>query len=191
MGSQKPLFSGSAVFLIQYTGILHHQLGRHTGLYSCEMGNGPGCYNHRTEQKERKIRRGYEALADSFLPRDRVLAFGYHPEVLDLNCCVQSYYDVTGSGGDVYLVKKLAYFEEFLEYAGIDYFFVQAGYLADQPRAFEIIEDMIEEGTLRDLTFEWGNMKARVALEEKTEEFQTEEAERFRQNYCMRENGFR
>ena len=111
--------------------------------------------------------------------------------MLDLNCCVQSYYDVTGSGGDVYLVKKLAYFEEFLEYAGVDYFFVQAGYLADQPRAFEIIEDMIEEGTLRDLTFEWGNMKARVALDEKTEELQTEEAERFRQNYCMRENGFR
>ena len=152
---------------------------------------GPGFYHHRTEQNERKIRRGYEELAASFLPRDRVLAFGYHPEVLDLSCCVQSYYDVTGSGGDVYLVKKLAYFEEFLEYAGIDYFFVQAGYLADQPRAFEIIEDMIEEGTLRDITFEWGNMKARVALDEKTEELQTEEAERFRQNYCMRENGFR
>lgn len=152
---------------------------------------GPGCYNHRTEQNERKIRRGYEALAASFSPRDRVLAFGYHPEVLDLNCCVQSYYDVTGSGGDVYLVKKLAYFEEFLEYAGVDYFFVQAGYLADRARAFEIVEDMIEEGTLRDLTFEWGNMKARVALDEKTEELQTEEAERFRQNYCMRENGFR
>lgn len=152
---------------------------------------GPGCYNHRTEQNERKIRRGYEALAASFSPRDRVLAFGYHPEVLDLNCCVQSYYDVTGSGGDVYLVKKLAYFEEFLEYAGVDYFFVQAGYLADRARAFEIVEDMIEEGTLRDLTFEWGNMKARVALDEKTEELQIEEAERFRQNYCMRENGFR
>ena len=152
---------------------------------------GPGCYNHRTEQNERKIRRGYEALAASFSPRDQVLAFGYHPEVLDLNCCVQSYYDVTGSGGDVYLVKKLAYFEEFLEYAGVDYLFVQAGYLADRARAFEIVEDMIEEGTLRDLTFEWGNMKARVALDEKTEELQTEEAERFRQNYCMRENGFR
>lgn len=152
---------------------------------------GAGCYNHRKDRQERKIRRGYEELAASFLPRDRVLAFGYHPEVLDLNCCVQSYYDVTGSGGDVYLVKKLAYFEEFLEYAEIDYFFVQAGYLADQPRAFEIIEDMIEEGTLRDLTFEWGNMKARVALDEKTEEPQTREAEKFRQNYCMRENGFR
>lgn len=152
---------------------------------------GPGCYDHRTKQQERKIRRGYEALAAGFSPRDRVLAFGYHPEVLDLKCCVQSYYDVTGSGGDVYLVKKLAYFEEFLEYAGIDYFFVQAGYLADQPRAFEIIEDMIEEGTLRDLTFEWGNMKARVALDERTEELQTGEAERFRRNYCMRENGFR
>lgn len=30
---------------------------------------------------------------------------------------------------------------------------------------------MIEEGTLRDLTFEWGNMKARVALDEKQRSF--------------------
>ena len=122
---------------------------------------------------------------------DRVLAFGFHPEILDLDCSVQSYYDVTGSGGNVYLVKKLAYFEEFLEYAGIDYFFVQAGYLAEQPRALEIIEDMIEEGTLTDLTFEWGNMRARVALDQKTEELQTAHSEIFRKNYYMSENGFR
>ena len=96
-GSQKPLFSGGSIFSIQYAGILHHQLGRHTGFTPVKW-TGPGCYNHRTEQNERKIRRGYEALAASFSPRDRVLAFGYHPEVLDLNCCVQSYYDVTGSG---------------------------------------------------------------------------------------------
>ena len=37
MGSQKPLFSGGSIFSIQYAGILHHQLGRHTGLYPCEM----------------------------------------------------------------------------------------------------------------------------------------------------------
>ena len=31
----------------------------------------------------------------------------------------------------------------------------------------------MEEGTLTDLTFEWGNMRARVALDQKTEELQT------------------
>ena len=152
---------------------------------------GKGYYDHRAERSQRRIRRGYENLACGVKSTDRVLAFGFHPEILDLDCSVQSYYDVTGSGGNVYLVKKLAYFEEFLEYAGIDYFFVQAGYLAEQPRALEIIEDMIEEGTLTDLTFEWGNMRARVALDQKTEELQTAQAEIFRKNYCMSENGFR
>ena len=65
---------------------------------------------------------GNLALSHLFSPRDRVLALGDHPKVLDLPCCVQSYYDVTGSGGNVYLVKKLAYFEEFLQYAGISVF---------------------------------------------------------------------
>lgn len=115
---------------------------------------------------------------------DRVLAFGFHPEILDLDCSVQSYCDVTGSGGNVYLVKKLAYFEEFLEYAGIDYFFVQAGYLAEQPRALEIIEDMIEEGTL---TFGVGQYEGQGGSGPENEELQIAQAEIFRKNYCMSE----
>ena len=30
--------------------------------------------------------------------KNRVVAFGFHPQVLDMDCSVQSYYDITGSG---------------------------------------------------------------------------------------------
>lgn len=149
---------------------------------------GRGFYDHRAERDRRREAEGNLALSRSFAPDTRVLAFGEHPAVLDLPCVVQSYYDVTGSGGNVYLVKKLAYFEEFLEYAGIEYFFVEAGYLAGQPRALEIIEDMIEEGTLTDLCFEWGNMRAAVDLDGAAPEDPAAALTLFHENYAMEAN---
>lgn len=146
---------------------------------------GRGLYDHRAERDRRREAEGSLALSRSFEPDTRVLAFGEHPAVLDLPCVVQSYYDVTGSGGNVYLVKKLAYFEEFLDYAGIEYFFVEAGYLAGQPRALEIIEDMIEEGTLTDLCFEWGNMRAAVDLDGAAPEDPAAALALFYENYAM------
>ena len=85
----------------------------------------------------------------------------------------------------MYLVKRLAYFEEFLEYAGTEYFFVEAGYLAGQPRALEMIEDMIEEGSLTDIRYEWGNMTARVTLDGAAPEHPEQAVEEFYQNYSM------
>ena len=134
-------------------------------------------------------RRGCKELYSRFTPKTRVVAFGFHPQVLDMACSVQSYYDITGSGGDVYLVKKLAYFEEYLKWAGTEYIYVQAGYLADQPRATQIIEDMISEGTLRDLTFEWGNMLAKVDLDHPFKEPDERLVQLFRDNYSMEKNG--
>ena len=107
--------------------------------------------------------------------------------VLDLPCSVQSYYDVTGSGGNVYLVKRLAYFEEFLRYAGTEYFFVEAGYLAGQDRALQMIEDMIAEGSLSDIHYEWGNMTARVTLDAGPPDDSQQALEEFRENYSMTE----
>lgn len=147
-----------------------------------------GYFNHREAGAERRVSQGSAQLARSFLPRTRVLAFGTHPEVLDLPCNVQSYYDVTGNGGNVYLVKKLAYFKEFLRYAGTEYFFVEAGYLAEQPRALEIIQDMIAEGSLSELRYEWGNMTARVTLEGSLPEDPEEAVAQFRENYSMVRN---
>ena len=142
-----------------------------------------GYYDHRREMLDRRAQEGSLALSCMFTPRSRVLAFGRHPEVLDLPCSVQSYYDVTGSGGNVYLVKRLAYFEEFLRYAGTEYFFVEAGYLAGQDRALQIIEDMIAEGSLSDIHYEWGNMTARVTLDGGPPDDPGQALEEFRENY--------
>lgn len=144
-----------------------------------------GYYDHRREARQRDLKTGCRNLISGFSPDTRVLAFGNHPDVLDMPCSVQSYYDVTGSGGNVFLVKKLAYFEEFLEYAGTEYFFVEKGYLAAQPRALEMIEDMIEEGSLTDLTYEWGNLSARVTLPPVPPEDPVAAAEDFHNNYSF------
>lgn len=144
-----------------------------------------GYFDHREAAAQRRVTEGSSQLALGFSPRTRVLAFGTHPQVLDLPCSVQSYYDVTGSGGNVYLVKKLAYFEEFLQYAGTEYFFVEAGYLGNQPRALQIVEDMIAEGSLRDIRYEWGNMVARVSLDGSEPENPEQAVARFHENYIM------
>ena len=146
-----------------------------------------GYYDHRREMLDRRAREGSLTLSCMFTPRSRVLAFGRHPRVLDLPCSVQSYYDVTGSGGNVYLVKRLAYFEEFLRYAGTEYFFVEAGYLAGQDRALQMIEDMIAEGSLSDIHYEWGNMTARVTLDAGPPDDSEQALEEFRENYSMTE----
>ncbi len=151
--------------------------------------SGKGYYNHRHHRHESWERRGCKELCSRLTKRNRVVAFGFHPQVLDMDCSVQSYYDITGSGGDVYVVKKLAYFEEYLRWAGTEYIYVQAGYLADQPRATQIIEDMIAEGTLKDLTFEWGNMLARVDLDHPFKEPDEKLVQLFRDTYSMNKNG--
>ena len=146
-----------------------------------------GYYDHRREMLDRRAGEGSLTLSCMFTPRSRVLAFGRHPRVLDLPCSVQSYYDVTGSGGNVYLVKRLAYFEECLRYAGTEYFFVEAGYLAGQDRALQMIEDMIAEGSLSDIHYEWGNMTARVTLDAGPPDDSQQALEEFRENYSMTE----
>ena len=77
---------------------------------------------------------------------------------------MQSYYDITGSGGNVYLVKKLDYFKWYLDISGTEYIFVEKGYGDRQSRAGEIIRYMIEDKSLTDLVYEDGNLLGRVHL---------------------------
>lgn len=123
-----------------------------------------GYYNHLEENRNRMAEKGNEAIWNLLAadPRNRVIAMGEHLEVVTFPCNVQSYYDVTGSGGNVYLVKKLDYFKEFLRYARIDYLYVQADDETDGPRAEEIVRYMLEDGSLYDVRYEYGNMVARV-----------------------------
>lgn len=142
-----------------------------------------GFYNHLEENRIRQAITGNVAIWDILAadPRTRVLAFGEHPEVLVYPCNVQSYYDLTGSGGNVRLVKTLDDFKEFLRYAGTRYFYIQSGYLEEGSRAYDIVRYMIEDGSLADIRYEYGNVIASVNLdgaysvtpEESLEEFYT------------------
>lgn len=123
-----------------------------------------GYYDHRAEQQERFKESGVDALVGLLTPGSRVVAFGEHPEVLALPCSVQSYYDITGSGGNVYLVKKLDYFKWYLDISGIEYIFAEREYLRTHDRAGEIIRYMIEDGSLTDLVWEGDNLLGRVKL---------------------------
>ena len=126
--------------------------------------NHPGWYDHRSEVRERQAEAGISEIVSALTPRSRVVAFGEHPQVLDLPCSVQSYYDITGSGGNVYLVKKLDYFKWYLDISGTEYIFVETGYGDRQSRAGEMIRYMIEDNSLTDLVYENGNLLGRVQL---------------------------
>ena len=126
-----------------------------------------GYFHHQQAVYERKCQAGNQAIWSilSQDPRTRVIAFGEHPQVLWFPCNVQSYYDVTGSGGNVRLVKTLDYFKEFLQFAKTEYIYVQAGWLEPGTRAYDVVRYMIEDGSLADVRWENGNMLARVNLD--------------------------
>lgn len=113
--------------------------------------NHYGFYDHESDTVDRFTATGnkdiYEYLARD--PRQRVLALADQPDCLGFKCNVQSYTDLEGSGGNVYLVKKLDYFKEFLNYAKTDYIYVNDDFLASHGRASDIVGYMIEDGSLR------------------------------------------
>ncbi len=126
-----------------------------------------GFFNHQEAVYEKRCEEGDQAIWTilSQDPRTRVIAFGEHPDVLWFPCNVQSYYDVTGSGGNVCLVKTLDNFKDFLRFAGTDYIYVQAGWLEQGTRAYDVVRYLIEDGSLADIRYENGNMLARVNLD--------------------------
>lgn len=126
-----------------------------------------GWYDHLDERYQRMCDQGNQQIWNILAadPRTRVIGFGDHPDILGFPCNIQSYYDVTGSGGNVWLVKKLDYFKDFLRYAQTDYLYVQSGYLEPGTRAEEVVRFMIEDGSLADIINENGNLLGRVVLE--------------------------
>lgn len=126
-----------------------------------------GWYDHLDERCQRMYDAGNQQIWNILAadPRTRVIGFGEHPDILGFPCNIQSYYDVTGSGGNVWLVKKLDYFKDFLRYAQTEYIYVQSGYLEPGTRAEEVVRFMIEDGSLTDIINENGNLLGRVVLE--------------------------
>ncbi len=148
-----------------------------------------GYVNHRQMVYDRFCSQGNQAIWSilSADPAARVIAVGEHPEVLQFPCNVQSYYDVTGSGGNVRLVKTLDNFKEFLEYAKIQYLYVQANFLEENTRCYDVVRFLVEDGSLGDIRYENGNMIARVNLHQEYPVDPAWEAGEFYRNIRMKE----
>lgn len=87
---------------------------------------------------------------------NHVIAWMQEPDCYDLRCVAESYTDIAGSGGNVYLVKKLNIFKEYLAWSGTDFICADRAWL-ERPgneRAKELLEDLIADGTLTDLVYE-------------------------------------
>ena len=78
---------------------------------------------------------------------------------------VQSYYDTTGSGGNVVLVKTLENFKDYLRYAKTDYIYAEAGHLEEGSREWDVLRYLVEEGSLTEIRYENGNMVGKVSLD--------------------------
>lgn len=125
-----------------------------------------GWYDHAQEAREEMEARGNKEIWSllSQNPRARVIAIGEHPLVLSFPASVQSYDDITGVWGNVKLVKTMDSFVEFLDYAGTDYLYVQAGYTGEGERSYALVKDLIEWGKLEPVRYEQGNLLAAVNL---------------------------
>lgn len=144
-----------------------------------------GYYDHQKENYQYMADKGNEAIWNILAknPKTRVLAMGEHLDTLRFPCNVQSYYDLTGSGGNVVMVKTLDNFKDFLRYAGTEYLYVQAEYLEETTRAYEIVGYMIEDGSLADIRYENGNVLARINLDQKLAVYPRQSLEEFQQLY--------
>lgn len=128
------------------------------------IGNTPISWSHLGFYTKNEIKSNigdYLAMT----PRARVLAMEYMPEAYILPGSVQSYTDLTGSGGNVYLVKKLDIFKEYLEFAEIDYIYTNQDFLKEHSRAEEIIRFMLEDKSLKEIIFKENGVEDRETTE--------------------------
>lgn len=110
--------------------------------------NSFGFYNHRKDRIEMVEDRNIVEIYNYLIPNSRLLSMDNLPDAYIFPCSVQSYTDLEGSGGNPYLVKKLDIFKEYLDYAHIDYIFVNDLFLESHSRAEEIVRFMLEDGSL-------------------------------------------
>ena len=87
----------------------------------------------------------------------RVVALAYEPDCYRLNGRVESWVDIDGSGGNVYLTDtKLDIFKEYLSFADIDYIYADLHFLKDtnnsrRVRANTLFTYLLEDGCFTDI----------------------------------------
>ncbi len=148
-----------------------------------------GYYDHKGEERRQMAQAGNEQIWEILAqdPKTRLIAIGKHPEVLAFPCNAQSYADITGTWGNVVLVKYMDNFVEFMRYGKTDYVYAQAGYIGEEERAWSLTRDLIEYGVLTPVCFEQGNMLARVDVEGQRTEASVRYLEEFLENYEVKE----
>lgn len=128
--------------------------------------NHHGYYDHQEAKHQEMVEKGngqiWDILAED--PENRLIAVGDHPGVLGFPCNAQSYDDITGSWGNVVLVKTMDNFVEFMDYAKTDYVYVEAGYMEEEKRCYSLVRTLIEYGKLIPVCYEEGNVLARVDI---------------------------
>lgn len=93
----------------------------------------------------------------------RVVAFAYEPECYNLVGRVESWVDIDGSGGNVYLTDtKLDIFKEYLSFADIDYIYADLDFLKDSSdprheRAGVLFKYLLEDGCFEDVVLSPGS----------------------------------
>lgn len=126
-----------------------------------------GYYDHLEAKHQEMVEKGngqiWDILAED--PKNRLIAVGSHPGVLGFPCNAQSYDDITGSWGNVVLVKTMDNFVEFMDYAKTDYLYTEAGYMGEEERCYSLVRTLIEYGKLIPICYEEGNMLARVDID--------------------------
>lgn len=148
-----------------------------------------GYYDHREAARETMISRGNEQIWNLLAedPENRLISVGDHPDVLAFPCNAQSYDDITGVWGNVTLVKKMDYFVRFMDYAGTDYVYFQAGWAGEEDRVYTLVKDLIEWGKLVPVIYENGNLLAAVETEGERSESSVRALTEFEQSYIKRE----
>ena len=87
----------------------------------------------------------------------RVIAFAGEPECYLLKGRVESWVDIDGSGGNVYLTDtKLNIFKEYCSFADIDYIYADLAFLKDREderrrRADTLFRYMLEDGDFEEI----------------------------------------
>lgn len=99
----------------------------------------------------------------------RVVAFAYEPDCYRLNGRVESWVDIDGSGGNVFLTDtKLDIFKEYLSFADIDYIYADLDFLFDKTdlrreRAGVLFVYLLEDGCFSNIYLTEGSSNRIVA----------------------------
>lgn len=137
--------------------------------WSGDLGMSPltvihaGYYDHQKENREFMESRGNKKIWEilSKDPKTRVLVFGEQPDMLLFPCNTQSYTDIEGSDGNVYVSASPEALVCYLAYAETDYVYAERGYLTPGEDGWENVVTMLQKGYLTDLIYEDGNLLGR------------------------------